>query len=82
MDLLLLFAEEQQLPSNPRIGAVMENQLETIARDYEGQQARELATNLLREDVIYIEFQSEVDFKLKNDSLEDGRGGKYFLLIR
>lgn len=61
-------------------GQSVRSQLQTIMQQYEGERARAMATNLVREDVIYVEFESPIDFQLKSDSLEDGQKGKYFLL--
>ncbi len=72
------FVIKQRNPSEH--GQSVKAKLEAVREQAELAQTGPLPENLIREDVIYIDFISDFDVELAFDSFEDNRSGNYHLL--
>src|SRR5690348_11107943 len=72
------FVIKQRNPSEH--GQLIKGKLEAIQRQVELDRDGPLPENIVREDVIYLDFISDFDVELAFDSFEDNRSGKYHLL--
>lgn len=72
------FTIQERTPSEH--GKQLKDKLTAIQQQISQDEDAVLPQGLIREDVIYIDFLSDVNIKLAFDSFEDGRSGNYHLL--